>query len=525
MSAAAAQLPAGVSSSGASHSGADGASASGVGTSPTGAAPPNASQMCRKRKALSEDSSDSLGLSSPSSSDDASEDDRGQDRQRRGSDGDNAFDAASSGADDAESGGESPRPDAGAAGESSAAAEVLISEDGLASRASAMFVVGQAAPTASRLGRAATEPTGELMQLAHNVVEGWSKAHVDARSQSFGNFDRMVALGWVVADALGEPLLEKETALKVGFAASHRAKKIAKESFADMRKLGKLAADHPQRATLAAQIASAHAARLAELVDMPDMSRVTQAATAAVSRKREREARREEAQEPDAPTPARPRGILTEWEEAAREEREAAEAAARAQLQELPADDAFVAAFAAAEQAVRHGDRDARDAAWAALRDAENAIVAPLKVVMDRAEAAWHAAADIPLDQPDDRRLPKLERLASATSLAHLAMANVLREQCAAVRDSILELNTAAREAMFARGREMARWAEQRMAAAEAAGAAMVYWDEDHPDPEERRLRRIACSMENEDIRQLMAENEQLREQLREARGATDAAR
>ena len=63
------------------------------------------------------------------------------------------------------------------------------------------------------------------------------------------------------------------------------------------------------------------------------------------------------------------------------------------------------------------------------------------------------------------------------------------------------------------------------MAAAEAADAAMVYWDEDHPDPEERRLRRIACSMENEDIRQLMAENEQLREQLREARGATDAAR
>ena len=34
--------------------------------------------------------------------------------------------------------------------------------------------------------------------------------------------------------------------LKVGFAASHRAKKIAKESFADMRKLSKLAADHPQ---------------------------------------------------------------------------------------------------------------------------------------------------------------------------------------------------------------------------------------------------------------------------------------
>ena len=92
-----------------------------------------------------------------------------------------------------------------------------------------------------------------------------------------------------------------------------------------------------------------------------------------------------------------------------------------------------------------------------------------------------------------------------------------------------MQQNTAEREAMWAESRERSaqyhQKQQERQQRIEAAEAAIVDWEEGHPDPEERRLRRIACSMENEDIRQLMAENEQLREQLREARGATDAAR
>lgn len=255
MSAAAAQLPAGVSSSGASHSGADGASASGVGTSPTGAAPPNASQMCRKRKALSEDSSDSLGLSSPSSSDDASEDDRGQDRQRRGSDGDHAFDAASSGADDAESGGESPRPDAGAAGESSAAAEVLISEDGLASRALAMFVVGAKGPAEVRKPLLAPVVTHRVVSLAIEVCKKLCDRDGKALSRSFGNFDQRVAIGWLLADAAGRPQPDRKAAHALGVKAQ-RSAVAAKASISAARRQALAEARAASTDTRAAQDAA-----------------------------------------------------------------------------------------------------------------------------------------------------------------------------------------------------------------------------------------------------------------------------
>ena len=41
-----------------------------------------------------------------------------------------------------------------------------------------------------------------------------------ALSKAFGNFDRVVALGWLVADALGAPLLTREAAYDIGMTAS-----------------------------------------------------------------------------------------------------------------------------------------------------------------------------------------------------------------------------------------------------------------------------------------------------------------
>ena len=66
-----------------------------------------------------------------------------------------------------------------------------------------MFVEGVAGPVPSLLGGTAFEPTGELVWLTWNLVEGWSDARIKALSLSYRNFDRVYGLGWLVADALG----------------------------------------------------------------------------------------------------------------------------------------------------------------------------------------------------------------------------------------------------------------------------------------------------------------------------------
>ena len=82
---------------------------------------------------------------------------------------------------------------------------------GMAERAPKMFVVGAAAPQASDIGVVATEPTGAMAKEAHAVAHAWSKEEIYAFSRSFGNFDRVVAQGWLIGDALGiVPLMSRE---------------------------------------------------------------------------------------------------------------------------------------------------------------------------------------------------------------------------------------------------------------------------------------------------------------------------
>ena len=99
----------------------------------------------------------------------------------------------------------------------------------VAERAAKKFVIGTPAVVASKMGRAADIPTNLLVYLVEKVVSAWSKEHVDALSRSFGNFDRIVARGWLVVDALGRPLIEHKQALKLGFDLQYRAKKIRKQ--------------------------------------------------------------------------------------------------------------------------------------------------------------------------------------------------------------------------------------------------------------------------------------------------------
>ena len=97
----------------------------------------------------------------------------------------------------------------------------------VAERNSKMFVIGAKGPVASGLGPAASNATNLLVHLVVQLVAACSKEHVSALSRSFGNFDRVVAQGWLVADLLGyDPLVEREDAFVLGSAVRNRAKKL-----------------------------------------------------------------------------------------------------------------------------------------------------------------------------------------------------------------------------------------------------------------------------------------------------------
>ena len=86
-----------------------------------------------------------------------------------------------------------------------------------------MFVVGTSAPQASGMSPAAKRATMELVMLAYNAANELCDTQGDALSQSFGNFDRVVALGWLLGDAMGAQLLSREQAHQVG----NKARKAA----------------------------------------------------------------------------------------------------------------------------------------------------------------------------------------------------------------------------------------------------------------------------------------------------------
>ena len=90
-------------------------------------------------------------------------------------------------------------------------------------RAAAMFVVGTSAPQLSGMSPAAKRATMELVMLAYNAANELCDTQGDALSKSFANFDRVVALGWLLGDAMGARLLLREQAYAVGLKARKAA--------------------------------------------------------------------------------------------------------------------------------------------------------------------------------------------------------------------------------------------------------------------------------------------------------------
>ena len=79
----------------------------------------------------------------------------------------------------------------------------------MAERASKMFVVSAAGPQRSGLPPAARKVNKELCLLAFNAANDLCNEHGKALSAAFGNFDRVVALGWLIGDALGMPPVDR----------------------------------------------------------------------------------------------------------------------------------------------------------------------------------------------------------------------------------------------------------------------------------------------------------------------------
>ena len=154
-----------------------------------------------------------------------------------------------------------------------AGSDSLLTAAALEERANKMFVVGSAAPQASGLPKAGAKATKVLVKLAFAAVNELCDQQGAALSESFGNFDRMVALGWLLGDAvLGAPLLDKSVAHKVGLKARREAGNIKTELAGirrrQMRIVGKLAPDDPQRQELAEAAEAEEAALLQSAVEL-----------------------------------------------------------------------------------------------------------------------------------------------------------------------------------------------------------------------------------------------------------------
>ena len=129
-------------------------------------------------------------------------------------------------------------------------------------------------PTASGMEPLAATASNGLVKAAFDAVKVVCDRDGRSLSASFGNFDRIVGLGWLVGDALGHALLSREDAFKLGGAASKRAtalpSEIADARRAILRPASKLDAADPKRQELAAA-ADAAQVRLLQSAPVPPL--------------------------------------------------------------------------------------------------------------------------------------------------------------------------------------------------------------------------------------------------------------
>ena len=149
----------------------------------------------------------------------------------------------------------------------------LMSEASMAERASAVLVIGQSEPVLSGLAPVARKATKELAQVAYTAANDHCDAHGEALKASFGNFDRVVALGWLLADALGAAPVTRAVAHAVGLKARRAALALlaaqTEKRKQASRAASKLPAEDPRRKQLTEDGEKAAAALLRDELQLP----------------------------------------------------------------------------------------------------------------------------------------------------------------------------------------------------------------------------------------------------------------
>ena len=129
--------------------------------------------------------------------------------------------------------------DAAAAGQAPAVAPVAVPAAEYEERAPLMFKLDARGPTASGRPSITRTVTKAMVQSAWWAANDYCDEHGTALSAAYGNFDRVVALGWLLGDVALGCLMEKADAFAVGGKAGKLARGLKAEFDAPARRLGK----------------------------------------------------------------------------------------------------------------------------------------------------------------------------------------------------------------------------------------------------------------------------------------------
>jgi len=149
-----------------------------------------------------------------------------------------------------------------------------------------MFDLDRTGPTASCLPVLARSTSKELVKVVIEYINNRKKlpdSTVKKLSAVYGNFDRMVAAGWLLADAVGLPLLTRGDAYAAGLKARRESSRI-KAAYEDIklraqRAASKLSddANSSQRSELVAKAALDQSELLGSACDVGIFRAVAQA--------------------------------------------------------------------------------------------------------------------------------------------------------------------------------------------------------------------------------------------------------
>ena len=143
----------------------------------------------------------------------------------------------------------------------------------------------------------AARATKGAVERGAKLIRELCEAHGTQLSQSFGNFDQLVGLGWLLGDLVLGCLISKDDALAVGRKAGKLAASLKKEFAAPRTRAGKKQFSSEQEQALAFAAADTEEAAIRQqVVELPFPAvRAARAQAAALERKRVK---------PDQPAPA-----------------------------------------------------------------------------------------------------------------------------------------------------------------------------------------------------------------------------